>query len=78
MADQPKTKGQQWVRDAVKHEFGIIEAVQRGIRTRQAIADHLGLRYTYASQIIRNLVIAEVLEVTPEKELRLVEVKSLG
>ena len=75
---RPRRKNQQhWVREGVRTEFQIIEAVQRGIRTRKAIADHLGLKYSHTSQIVRDLIEAEIFAEEPlekrEKQLRLID-----
>jgi len=78
MARTQKTTGQRWVCESVKHEFAILEAVQRGIRTRKAIADHIGLKYAHTSNLIRGLVDAEVLERVDCHTVKLAEVKSLG
>jgi CRP-like cAMP-binding protein len=69
--------GQRYIKTAARHDFAIIDAVQKGFVTRQAIADYLGLKYSHVSNLVRDLIDADVLN-DAEGILSLVEVAKVG
>lgn len=56
-----------YVHYRAKRELQVIDAVERGYTTRQAIADALGLTKDHVSKIVNRLVEAEVLYVHRKK-----------
>lgn len=74
-----RNKGRDFVNPvAAARDFAVIDAVANGIDTRTAIAEHLGLRKSYVSTLVKRLIDADVLDELPGKKVRLAEVEQVG